>query len=346
MQPKTAPFDSHLDDYEQWFDEHHFAYLSEIEAIRKVWPKKGNTLEIGIGSGLFAQPLDISQGIEPSHAMREKAIQRELDVKEAVAESLPYPNESIDAALMVTTICFVNDPLQALREAARILKETGTLVIAYVDRESPVGQLYLQHKEESLFYKDATFFSTEEIIVLLHEAGLRVTATYQTIAGNLEKMNAVENPKTGYGTGSFVVIGAEKKNNTMRIAFAMNQQHQLPDTHFGDARYFAIYQWENNRLQHIETIENTQLEDKFHQHGDADKGEAIVDLLQQHRVNVVVSKQFGKNITRIKRHFLPILVNSDNLEESTHKVALHITTILEHINNDMEEHAPLSLRNT
>ncbi len=345
MQPKTATFDLHLDAYEQWFEEYRFAYLSEIEAIRKVWSTEGTTIEIGIGSGLFALPLSISQGVEPSHTMREKAMERGLDVKEAVAEALPYPDESIDAALMVTTICFVNDPLQALREAYRVLRETGNLVIAYVDRESHVGKSYLQHKDESLFYKDATFFSTNEIITLLHEAGFRVAATYQTIFENLDQLQTVEIPKTGYGKGSFVVISAAKKNEKIRVAFAVNEERELPDSHFGDASYFDIYQWENNALTHIETIPNTQHDDKVpHQHGNAEKGETIVDLLQQHHVDVLVSKQFGKNMMRVKKHFLPVLIDSVNLEESKHKVTSNITTILEHFNSDSDEHDPLSLR--
>jgi len=345
MQPKTAPFDLHLDAYEQWFEEYHFVYLSEIEAIRKVWPKQGTTIEIGIGSGLFALPLSISQGVEPSHTMREKAKERGLDAKEAVAEALPYLDESIDAALMVTTICFVNDPLQALREAYRVLRETGNLVIAYVDRESHVGKLYLQHKDESLFYKEATFFSTNEIITLLHEAGFRVTATYQTIFDNLEQLKTIETPKTSYGKGSFVVIRAAKKNEKIRIAFAVNEEMELPDSHFGDASYFDIYQWENNALTHIETISNAQHKDKVpHQHGNAEKGEVIVDLLQQHHVDVLVSKQFGKNLMRIKKHFLPVLVNSSNLEENKHIVTSNITTILKHSNSDSAEYKPLSLR--
>ncbi len=346
MQPKTVPFDLHLDAYEQWFEEHHFAYLSEIEAIRKVWPTEGTTIEIGIGSGLFALPLSISQGIEPSHTMREKAKERGLDVKEAVAEALPYPNKSIDAALMVTTICFVNDPLQALREAYRVLRDTGNLVVAFVDRESPVGQIYLQHKDESLFYKEATFFSTQEIITLLREAGFRVAATYQTIFGNLEQLQTTETPKIGYGKGSFVVISATKRSDKIRVAFAVNEEKQLSDSHFGDAAYFDIYQWENNALKQLETIRNKQQQDNVpHQHGDADKAEAIIDLLQQHHVNVIVAKQFGKNMLRVKKHFLPVLVDSDNLEESKSNVALHITPILEQLNNDIEEHNPLSLRN-
>lgn len=33
---KTEPFDHYLSDCEQWFDDHYFAFKSEIEAARVV----------------------------------------------------------------------------------------------------------------------------------------------------------------------------------------------------------------------------------------------------------------------------------------------------------------------
>jgi len=38
-----------------------------------------------------------------------------------------------------------------------------------VHKDSPVGKEYLKHKEKSLFYKDASFYSTEEIYQFLQD---------------------------------------------------------------------------------------------------------------------------------------------------------------------------------
>jgi hypothetical protein len=54
MSPKTKPFDEHLADYEQWFTDNHLVFQSELAAIQKVLPDKGNGVEIGVGSGIFA----------------------------------------------------------------------------------------------------------------------------------------------------------------------------------------------------------------------------------------------------------------------------------------------------
>ena len=147
--PKVEPFEKHRDRYENWFERHRYAYLSELEAVRKLLPKEGKGAEIGVGTGRFAAPLGIKLGVEPSKAMAEIARKRGVEVIEGVAESLPFPDESLDYLLMVTTICFVDDPEKALREAYRVLKPGGALIIGFVDRDSPIGRYYEEHRDES-----------------------------------------------------------------------------------------------------------------------------------------------------------------------------------------------------
>lgn len=67
---RTRPFDEHLEEYEQWFHDNWFVFQSEPAAIEKFIPRKGKGVEIGIGSGIFAAPLVIDQGIDPSEGMR------------------------------------------------------------------------------------------------------------------------------------------------------------------------------------------------------------------------------------------------------------------------------------
>jgi SAM-dependent methyltransferase len=208
---RTKPFDTHLPEYEDWFDANHFVYLSELEAIREVIPAAGKGVEIGIGSGLFASPLGISEGCDPSIEMRKKAAERGLHAIEGIAENLPYEAESFDFALMVTTICFVDDAMQTYHEINRILKPGGTVITGFVDKNSPVGKQYLTHKEESIFYRDATFFGTDDIIDLLTNHDFTITKIRQTVFGTLEDITAIQYPENGYGKGSFVVIQAKKK---------------------------------------------------------------------------------------------------------------------------------------
>jgi SAM-dependent methyltransferase len=207
---KTAPFDNYLAEYEHWFDDNYSVFLSELEAIRKVVPARSGGVEIGIGSGIFALPLGINEGCDPSASMRKKAVGRGLNVIDSIAENLPYTTESFDYALMVTTICFVDNPLQSIREVYRILKPDGIFIIGFVDKDSPVGKEYIKNKEKSLFYKDAVFFSTEEIYKLLIAGGFTIGQTYQTVFGKLNDIKEIQQPEKGSGKGSFVVIKAKK----------------------------------------------------------------------------------------------------------------------------------------
>ncbi len=209
--PKTEPFDNHLKEYEEWFDSNHYVYLSELEAVKKLLPSTGRGIEIGIGSGLFAEPLGIKEGCDPSAEMRGKAEKRGLKVKKCVAENLPYDDNSVDYALMVTTICFVDDPQKTFKEIFRVLKPSGSVIVAFVDKDSPVGKIYLENKAKSMFYKEATFFSTKEILKLLKDAGFRSDNILQTVFGMLKEIHEIQQPKEGHNEGSFVVVKGIKK---------------------------------------------------------------------------------------------------------------------------------------
>jgi hypothetical protein len=53
-------------------------------------PKSGTGVEIGVGTGRFAEPLGIRVGVEPSKAMRQVAQKRGIEVIDGVAQVLPF----------------------------------------------------------------------------------------------------------------------------------------------------------------------------------------------------------------------------------------------------------------
>ncbi|HHY80787.1 MAG TPA: class I SAM-dependent methyltransferase, partial [Thermoanaerobacter sp.] len=163
-----------------------------------------------IGTGKFAVPLGIKSGVEPSYQMRKIALERGLNVVDGVAENLPFEDNSFDLVLMVTTVCFVDDVLKSFKECFRVLKNSGTILIGFVDRESTIGKIYQANKEKSLFYKEATFYSTSEIVELLYEAGFKNFNFSQTIFKKLDEIKEKEPVRYGFGKGSFIVISAKK----------------------------------------------------------------------------------------------------------------------------------------
>ena len=209
MKMSIVPFEKYTQTYEDWFEKHRFAYESELEAVKALLPK-GKGVEIGVGSGRFAGPLGIKFGVEPSPKMREIAEKKEIEVVDGVAENLPYDNETFDYALMVTTLCFLDDVDVAFREIYRILKPEGHFINGFIDRESKLGKLYMQHKQENVFYRVAHFYSIDNVISHLTAAGFRDFDFRQTIFQDLNEIKSVELIKPGYGKGSFVVVKAKK----------------------------------------------------------------------------------------------------------------------------------------
>jgi len=207
---RVAAFEAHHDRYEAWFKKHEAAYISELLALRPFVSWEGRGIEIGVGSGRFAAPLGVQVGVDPSPAMLAHAAQRGIEVVAGVAEDLPFADGSFDQALVVTTICFVDSPERMLTEVRRVLKPGGRLAIGFIDRESVLGQNCLVHQAESVFYREATFYSADEVVRLLLKARFSISAWGQTLARPLSETREIEPLRTGRGRCAFVIAAAKR----------------------------------------------------------------------------------------------------------------------------------------
>lgn len=215
---KVEPFDSHADQYEDWFERNRFAYESELLAVKAKLPRGGVGMEVGVGTGRFAEPLGIKIGVDPSIRMGEIARRRGIEVIAGIGENLPFRDSRFDFVLLVSTVCFLNDVEKALREAYRVTRLGGSIVIGFVDKNSPLGESYQQRKDESVFYKVATFLSVNEVVRNLERAGFRSFSFAQTIFNDLAEIRNIEPAREGFGEGSFVVIRGHKSKSTSRMA--------------------------------------------------------------------------------------------------------------------------------
>ena len=207
---KIEPFEKYTEQYDLWFEKNHYVYRSEVLAIMELLTKNKNGVEIGVGSGRFAFPLGIKRGIDPSAKMRKLAKNRGIEVINGVAENLPYPDNSFDYALMVTTICFLDDIQKAFNEVYRILNKDGFFIIGFIEKESPIGKIYQANKEKNPFYNSAIFYSTQDVLCYLNNSNFQSYSFCQTIFQPLDKIKKIEPIRKGYGKGSFVVIKASK----------------------------------------------------------------------------------------------------------------------------------------
>lgn len=209
---KTDVFDTHVAEYEAWYETHPEIYTSELEAIRGHFNRLPETLrgiEVGLGTGRFAAPLGIREGVEPSGPMAEKARKRGIEVMEDLAESLPYADMQFDFVLLVT-LCHLESPKLAIEEAFRVLKPGGAVIAAFLPEDRPVAQEYLDRRPWTTFYKNARFYTVDRIAGLLEDCGFKKLEFNQTLFGPPDSIREVQMPETGHDRGSFVVVSALK----------------------------------------------------------------------------------------------------------------------------------------
>jgi ubiquinone/menaquinone biosynthesis C-methylase UbiE len=123
-----------------------------------------------------------------------------------VGEALPYPDACFDAVLLTTTLCYLDDPLRAFREAYRVLRPGGAFVVAFIDRDGPLGACYAQKRAPSAFYRDAQFHAADEVTAWMTRAGFTDLDARQTLFGDPEAMDTPDPVQPGTGEGGFVVL--------------------------------------------------------------------------------------------------------------------------------------------
>jgi ubiquinone/menaquinone biosynthesis C-methylase UbiE len=99
----------------------------------------GQTLEVGIGTGLnlplypgeiTLAGVDFSPGMLEVARRRARQLGREVDLREADALDLPFPDACFDTVVSTYVLCAVPDEHRALTEMIRVLRPGGLLLLA------------------------------------------------------------------------------------------------------------------------------------------------------------------------------------------------------------------------
>ncbi len=195
------------DTYDDWYDRNPALFDAELAAIRLVLPSGGDGIEIGCGTGRFAAACGIRTGIEPAEGMARIAAGKGIQIISGYAEDLPVEDKTYDFALMATVDCFLENVPAAFTEVNRILREHGTFIIAFLNRSSPLGQVYERNKNASDLYRHAIFHTSSEIEKWLEETGFTVGKILQTICSFEDSEHSIYE---GSGSGLFTVVQAQK----------------------------------------------------------------------------------------------------------------------------------------
>ena len=215
-----SPFDDLALEYDAWFDkEGSLIFFVEVQAFKSLLPTLPKPwLEVGVGSGRFAQALGIETGVDPSVKLVEMARRRGITAFLGRGEQELFDEESFGTVFLIVTLCFLDSPLDVLTEANRILMPGGKLVLGLVLKEIPWGQFYQQKKEEGhRFYRYATFYSCDEVVRLIVQAGFVTERIISTLFQKPREVHRTEDPREGYSPDAgFTIMVGTKHDSEMR----------------------------------------------------------------------------------------------------------------------------------
>jgi predicted Fe-Mo cluster-binding NifX family protein len=123
-------------------------------------------------------------------------------------------------------------------------------------------------------------------------------------------------------------------------AFATDDGKHFMERHFGDARYFDIYEIDENDSTFLKRVENaTDKDDGEDVHGDPVKAGGIMGLLQKEEVNVAVSKNFGPNIKRILKKLVCVRITGLDIQEGIGRLQKNMDVIRKELaNGEVRQH--------
>lgn len=139
--------------------------LDELEVgFVERFGRGGDVLEVGCGTGLIMRRIAAfarsTRGVDLSPGMLAQARARGLDVLEASATTLPFPDASFDVACSFKVLAHVRDIRLALAEMARVVRPGGHVLAEFYNpvslrglakRLGPAGAISDRTDESAVF---------------------------------------------------------------------------------------------------------------------------------------------------------------------------------------------------
>jgi SAM-dependent methyltransferase len=111
---------------------------TEPRIAARLWAALGDArrvLNVGAGTGSYEPPGRAVTAVEPSPLMRAQRPAGAAPCLSAAAESLPFEDQSFDAAMAVSTVHHWPDPIAGLREMRRVARR----VVVFTHDSSDTG---------------------------------------------------------------------------------------------------------------------------------------------------------------------------------------------------------------
>ncbi len=172
-----TPFDRLAARYDRWYDRlpGRALFRAEVACLQALWPTPAHpALEVGVGTGRFADALGVAWGVDPSRPMLWLSRPRLRHPVQAAGEHLPFRTHTFSAVLLVVTLCFVQHPLRVLQESHRVLRPGGWVLSGWIPERSPWATHYrIRGQAGHPLYRVARFHSRETVEAWLREAGFQ-----------------------------------------------------------------------------------------------------------------------------------------------------------------------------
>ncbi len=192
---KTPIFDkARAEKYESWYETRkgrRFDNLEKELMFKLVHPRYDEKLlDVGCGTGHHLKWLKVFglrlTGVDISEDMlnvARKSLDKDIELRVADAQELPYEDNSFDIVIIVTTLEMVDAPEAAIKEALRVSKNRVFLGIL-----NKYSVLSVKRKIKGIFINDPfwkypNFFSIKKIIRLIENINNNLLISWKSLYG-------------------------------------------------------------------------------------------------------------------------------------------------------------------
>jgi ubiquinone/menaquinone biosynthesis C-methylase UbiE len=217
-------FDAWPEEYERWFQTPIGRLVKKFETdliLDLLRPSPGERiLDAGCGTGIFtADILDRGPGVtglDLSLPMLRKAKSKgyaRLELLQGNMRGLPFPEGFFDKTVSITALEFIEEAKQAIEELFRVTKNSGTIVVATLNRLSPwAARRKEKGKEGHALFSKVFFRGPEEMAALGSQKGILRTAVHFKKEEDPRRALEIEEEGKNKGllTGAFLAIRWKK----------------------------------------------------------------------------------------------------------------------------------------
>lgn len=155
-------------------------FRKAISLVEKYSKQKGRILDVGAAAGFFLKAAKENKwetyGVEPSKWMSEYGNRTlGVNIKQGTLEEAEFPDNYFDVVTMWDVLEHTGDPMATLKEANRVLKKDGLLVVNFPNIGDPLARLF-GRRWWFILAVHLYYFTPHTLSEMLKKSGFKVKA--------------------------------------------------------------------------------------------------------------------------------------------------------------------------